>query len=258
MNKIQLYGDSIFCIDNFFDLSSEIIERAEKKGWNKSSPSGGGHGRTGKEDPRTNKFCIIYDKNIANSIWNKIKNVLPEDLSFIKKNIYFNSNSLGSEWKPVSIYDKFRIYKYDVGDSFPEHLDYKVRRRIVFDGKEYIQQSFFTLLIYLNDNFTGGETGYWPNHQGIHCRFLRNIEKQSSVKDHQVVVKPKTGKCVVQDQNILHEGLPTTKGIKYILRTDIIHQKEIIRNKKIKVDLNKNIVGKWERIFETSCKNYAD
>ena len=58
MNKIQLYGDSIFCIDNFFDLSSEIIERAEKKGWNKSSPSGGGHGRTGKEDPRTNKFCV--------------------------------------------------------------------------------------------------------------------------------------------------------------------------------------------------------
>jgi hypothetical protein len=64
--------------------------------------------------------------------------------------------------------------------------------------------------------------------------------------------------CVVQDQNILHEGLPPTKGIKYILRTDIIYQRHIIRNKHIKINLSKDKIGEWERLFETSCKNYAD
>jgi hypothetical protein len=31
---------------------------------------------------------------------------------------------------------------------------------------------------------------------------------------------------VIQDQNIFHEGLPTTQGIAYILRTDIIYERE--------------------------------
>ena len=61
-----------------------------------------------------------------------------------------------------------------------------------------------SLLVYLNDDFENGETGYWPNHSGIHCRFLRDVEKQHSKKDHQILIKPKLGMCVVQDQNILH------------------------------------------------------
>jgi len=67
-------------------------------------------------------------------------------------------------------------------------------------------------LVYLNDDFEDGETGYWPNHNGIHCRFLREVEKQHSKKDHQVLITPKQGKCVIQDQNILHEGLAVSKG----------------------------------------------
>jgi len=60
---------------------------------------------------------------------------------------------------------------------------------------------------------------------------------------------------VVQDQNILHEGLPTTKGIKYILRTDIIHEREAIRSLGFSTKAKDS---GWERLFETSCKNYAD
>ena len=64
--------------------------------------------------------------------------------------------------------------------------------------------------------------------------------------------------CVIQYQNILHEGLPPTKGVKYILRTDIIYRKEVIRDKRIKVKLLNDKIGEWERLFEPSCKNYAD
>ena len=53
-----------------------------------------------------------------------------------------------------------RVYKYEVGEVFPEHIDYKVKRSVIKSGKEYVQQSFLTLLIYLNEDFEGGETGY--------------------------------------------------------------------------------------------------
>ena len=74
-------------------------------------------------------------------------------------------------------------------------------------------------------------------------------------KNHQVVIKPKAGLAVVQNQNILHEGLPPTQGVKYILRTDIIHEREVVRAAGVK---NNNKKLDWERLFETSCKNYAD
>tara|TARA_Y100001970_G_C14080166_1_gene774247 strand:- start:138 stop:920 length:783 start_codon:yes stop_codon:yes gene_type:complete len=256
--KNNLYGESIFSVDQILNNKEceNIIQLCNDKGWKKSSPSGGGHGRTGKEDARTNSFCVFYDNKLAENIWNKISPFLNKDLSYLGNNVYFNSNTKGSEWKPSFIYDKIRIYKYEPKESFPEHLDYKVKRNIKKGDEEVVQQSFLSVLIYLNDDFKGGETGYWPDHNGIHCRFLRNVEKQNCKKDHQVLIKPKTGLCVIQDQNILHEGLPTTKGTKYLLRTDIIHERDVKRNSKIINE--KDYTGDWERLFETSCKNYAD
>ena len=248
MSKINLCENRIITIDNILSREEcqKIISACEEKGWNKSAPSGGGHGRTGREDPRTNSFCVLFDEKIANSIWEKVKNHLEPDLAFLGENVYFNSITKGAEWKPSFVYEKLRIYKYNPGDAFPEHIDYKVKR----NREDSVQQSFMSLLVYLNDDFENGETGYWPNHSGIHCRFLRDVEKQHFKKDHQILIKPKLGMCVVQDQNILHEGLPPAKGIKYLLRTDIIHEKKVERKEKIN--------GDWERLFETSCKNYAD
>ena len=255
--KTQLHNEQIFTLDGAISTTEckAIIDRANTKGWNTSSPSGGGHGRTGKEDPRTNKFCVFHDTEISERLYDTVRSSLPPDLTFIGQNVYFHSVTKGAEWTPKFAYDKLRVYKYEVGDSFPEHIDYKVKRTIFRDGREYIQQSFLSLLVYLNEDFEGGQTGYWPDHNGIHCRFLRAEEKLGSKKSHQIMIKPKTGMMVVQDQNILHEGLPTLKGNKYILRTDIIHEREAIRSLGVS---NKAKDGNWERLFETSCKNYAD
>lgn len=256
----DLFEKRILTIDNVLSkkVCIELIKKCEEKGWNNSSISGGGHGRTGKEDPRTNSFCILNDDNIAEMLFQQVKNYLEPDLSFLGDNVYFNTITKGSEWKPSFVYNKLRIYKYNEGDVFPEHIDYKVKRNIKQNNEEFVQQSFLSLLVYLNDDFEDGQTGYWPNHNGIHCRFLRDLEKQQSKKDHQILISPKTGKCVIQDQNILHEGLPPKKGIKYLLRTDIIHERKIQRNSKVLLESKKDFVGDWERLFETSCKNYAD
>jgi prolyl 4-hydroxylase len=255
--KQDLYQNKLFTLDTLLTPleCKQIIDTANLKGWNESSPSGGGHGRTGNEDARDNQFTVFYDAHLSQKLMDKVRTHLPDNLAFLAPNVYFNSQTQGTEWSPAFVYDKFRVYKYNVGTAFPEHLDYKVTRRIFRNNDEYVQQSFLSLLVYLNDDFEGGITGYWPDHNGVHCRFLRNVERQCSVKDHQVAITPKTGLGVVQDQNILHEGTPTTKGVKYILRTDIIHERKVPHNPKIQKE-NKD--GDWERLFETSCKNYAD
>uniref|UniRef100_A0A7R9W649 Prolyl 4-hydroxylase alpha subunit Fe(2+) 2OG dioxygenase domain-containing protein n=1 Tax=Pseudictyota dubia TaxID=2749911 RepID=A0A7R9W649_9STRA len=137
------------------------------------------------------------------------------------------------------------------------------------DGCQYRQQSFISLVVYLNDDFCGGKTNFWLAHDGIHCRFLRDIED----KPPTLVVTPVTGSAILMDQNLLHEGSPVEKqGVKYILRTDIIFERQtaapVVSDVLLKRASKKNpeaeqeggviAVGDWERIFESSCKNYAD
>tara|TARA_R110002050_G_scaffold129882_2_gene251441 strand:+ start:608 stop:877 length:270 start_codon:yes stop_codon:yes gene_type:complete len=88
----------------------------------------------------------------------------------------------------------------------------------------------------------------------------------------QVKVTPKQGMCLLNDQNILHEGMPPTRGVKYVLRTDIIHEKhrplhprlqkereEQVRKGAMKERvLEEDREEEWEKMFESSCKNYAD
>ena len=65
-----LHQKQIYTIDNILNNQEckKIIDKANKKGWNDSSPSGGGHGRTGREDPRTNSFAVYHDKDLADKI----------------------------------------------------------------------------------------------------------------------------------------------------------------------------------------------
>ena len=74
MNKTQLFNDQIFTVDDFISTEqcTAIIDKCNTKGWNKSSPSGGGHGRTGNEDPRTNMFCVFHDTEMSSDLWDKI------------------------------------------------------------------------------------------------------------------------------------------------------------------------------------------
>ena len=110
------------------------------------------------------------------------------------------------------------------------------------------------MLIYLNEDFSGGTTNYWRNHDDIHCRFLKEVDDKSP--SH--YIQPRTGRAVLQEQTLWHEGAAPTSGTKYILRTDIIHEKYRPPHPKIKTQETKEHIGDWERIFEVSCKNYAE
>lgn len=264
ITKTLLCDEKIFTLDNYLtnEECDEFIKAAETRGFKDSSPSGGGHGRTGREDARTSQFCVLNNQSYADRLWTKVKDFLPPDLTHLSTTAYVNTDKIATETKPITVNPHVRIYKYDVGQQFPEHIDYKMKRRVWKNKKQYEQMTFMTLLIYLNDDFEGGQTGFWTQHDEIgkkeHCRFLRGIEN----KPHQIVISPKKGTAVINDQNLLHEGMAPTSGIKYVIRTDIIHEREIeisdrIRKYMKEEDFNDR-EGEWERIFETSCKNYAD
>ncbi|EOD29772.1 hypothetical protein EMIHUDRAFT_113561 [Emiliania huxleyi CCMP1516] len=129
------------------------------------------------------------------------------------------------------------------------------------------ERPFERVVVYLNQDFAGGQTGFWTSHDAPgkkeHCRFLRDCE----AKPHDLVVTPATGMACCMDQNLLHEGLPVTAGVKYVLRTDFVHERALpAPHPKLagrgggggNASPPPDGASEWERLFETSCKNYAD
>jgi len=186
-------------------------------------------------------------------------------MEWMPDNSYFNKDIGGREWTIAGCVDRLRFYKYKKDEEYPEHMDGSYSRTVTHynsDGSQqcFKQHSFLTLLIYLNENFEGGETRFYPDKQ--HCRFLRDIEDKQPV----YVIEPKQGMAVINIHNTLHEGSKVRSGIKYVIRTDILYQKPIESHRKLdkyqqqqKLDqTEKIVVGEWQKHFEPSCKMYHD
>ena len=224
--------------------------------------SGGGHGRTHREDPRNNEYTVITDAHMADRLFRRVAPLLPKTLEWMPENAYFTKDIGGREWTIAGCVDRLRFYKYSKDEEYPEHMDGSYSRTIV-DHREpkttRKQHSFLTLLIYLNDGFQGGETRFFPDKQ--HCRFLRDIENKQPVH----VIQPKLGMALINIHNILHEGSRVQSGIKYVLRTDILYEKLVEAHSKIEKyasttnnSKNEVTVSEWEKHFEPSCKMYHD
>lgn len=63
--------------------------------------------------------------------------------------------------------------------------------------------SFSTFMIYLNNNFKGGETTFSNN-----------------------IITPVTGMAIIFLHSLEHSGNPIIEGTKYVLRTDIMYKKK--------------------------------
>lgn len=245
---------------------SRLIAECEAKGYKPSPLSGGGHGRTGREGARTSQFLVKDDEDFAVMMWDRVKHAVPKDLRSIKPVPYMNltnPDTQGDEYKPVGVNPHLRFYKYDVGQYILKHDDYRMSRyRYDPDTDAYFYQiSFFTLLIYLNDGFQDGQTCFWTNYatEGStgHCRFLRGPD-ESKFAPHDLEVIPKTGYGLIQDHMIQHEGKPPLKKQKYILRTDILHEKPVPKDR-VTLKLRKGqMYSDWQRHYEPSCLHYTE
>ncbi len=237
-----------------------LIREAEKSGFQPSPPSGGGHGQTPRTGARTSQFYVKDNKELADILWERVKEFVPNSLRDIKQVPYMNSFTKGDEFKPIGVNEHLRFYKYDPGQFILKHDDYRMSRfRYDVNTDQYYEQmSFLTLIIYLNEGFQNGRTLFWTKFATVgttgHCRFKRDIEFTES----DVSIIPETGKAVIHDHMVQHEGEAPSKSTKYILRTDILHEKKVDKAK-IEEKFKKNqVYGEWHKHYEPSCLNYTE
>ena len=127
-------------------------------------------------------YRVIWDNPpFQDKVWESVKEHLPNEVDG------FQLSGLN---------ERFRFYRYEDGQQFRPHMDAPHR-------VSETELSKITLLIYLNEDFKGGET-------------MMILENK--------LIEPKAGRLFLFEQKVLHCGLPTTEGLKYVLRTDVMYK----------------------------------
>jgi hypothetical protein len=117
---------------------------------------------------------------------------------------------------------RFRVYRYVPGAEYRAHIDGAWPPSGILPDDTYVydasppgkkQSSLFTFLIYLNDEFEGGET-----------TFFLPAAREGTLNAYPV--KPVMGAVAVFPHGdprlaVLHEGTGVRKGAKYVIRTEV-------------------------------------
>lgn len=98
-------------------------------------------------------------------------------------------------WVACGFNERLRYYRYDPGEFFAPHRDGAFIR-----SREEL--SLFTLLFYLNEGFTGGDTVLQQN-----------------------PVRPATGLALCFVHRLIHASTTIVQGRKYVLRSDLMYRR---------------------------------
>jgi predicted 2-oxoglutarate/Fe(II)-dependent dioxygenase YbiX len=128
---------------------------------------------------RDNDRAIIVAPDAAQALWLAAKDFVPARFG---------------DWHAVGTNESLRFYRYDVGQRFEWHQDGLSKR----SNQEH---SKLTFMVYLNDDFEGGETSFAAAN-----------------------IAPKTGMALFFIHHLKHKGQPVTRGRKYVLRTDVMYR----------------------------------
>lgn len=188
MHKDCLDGDRIFVIHDFLtpEQCRSFVDRSERAGYEGATittPAG----FVMDKEIRDNARLMVDDAALAGELWQRARPFLPERID---------------DWRAAGFNERFRFYRYDPGQKFAPHFDGCFRRS---KGEE----SHLTFMVYLNDEFSGGETRFYSYESNLRAS-----------------VRPKRGMALVFIHNQLHEGAPVVTGRKYVLRTDVMYTLE--------------------------------
>ncbi len=180
MKKIEIHTE-IFLIEDFLTVEEcdAFLNRFEQEQFEQAKVNL--HGKQiMRKDVRNNDRYIFFDQELAEELWEKTKPYM---------------NKTFGSYEAIGLNEMFRVYKYTQGQRFKMHRDGSYHR----NNKEC---SYFSFLIYLNDDFEGGETEFY----GFST------------------VKPKKGTVLIFRHPHRHEGKELIKGTKYVLRSDIMYR----------------------------------
>jgi len=133
-----------------------------------------------RPDIRNNTRVMFDDHAVAAALFARIREAVPVRLH---------------GRRPVGVNERFRGYRYERGQRFAPHYDGAYRRSAT-------ECSALTLMVYLNDGFTGGETTF------LHF---------------DTTVVPQTGVALMFQHPLLHAGCEVASGVKYVLRSDVMY-----------------------------------
>jgi hypothetical protein len=169
---------------------------------------------------RESKRLLAFDEN--NCLTETIKQRLANDdlLSRIaSKGVApygFGNQSL--TWAPVDgeINPCFRFNYYCDSSGFDWHRDAQYTR-------DFDCRSSYSIVIYLNEGFSGGETVFMLPNSAPTPSGLSMPEELALIGDsyREITVKPRTGLAVIFDQRLIHRGNALT-GEKFLVRTDLL------------------------------------
>jgi prolyl 4-hydroxylase len=165
-----------------------LIKQSEEAQWLAATVNSVG-GRVVDASIRDNDTAIIHNDALAESIYSRLLRHVPTQMSR-------EENGKRVAVDVCGLYTPMRVYRYKTGQHFGLHRDQSYTR--AEDGA----RSFLTVIIYLNDDFSGGETEFPQQQQKI---------------------SPKQGAVLLFQHMLLHAGLHITQGVKYLLRTDVMY-----------------------------------
>lgn len=135
-----------------------------------------------RTDVRNNDRVMFDDVELARMLLERVRKDAPKDI----QGIFF-----------VGVNERFRCYRYKPGMRFAPHRD-----GAFFRNER--EQSCYSFLVYLNEDFEGGHTTF------------------ATVPE--ISIKPKTGMGLLFQHPIIHEGSLVTAGVKYVARTDLMYR----------------------------------
>ena len=180
MSEYEFINDNVFVVHEFLSHSEcdEYIQLAEAEGF-EEAPITTRKGPVMAKEIRNNERVMLDDEKRAKLLWSRVEAYVPQKIR---------------SWNASGLNERLRFYRYDIGQQFDWHYDGRFRR-------DETEQSHLTFMVYLNDDFEGGETCF-----------------------ESTDVCPKRGMALVFTHQIIHRGAPVVNGRKYVLRSDVMYK----------------------------------
>ncbi len=158
----------------------------------------------------------VTDTDTDRVIWQRVAHLMQQDAQD------YNGN------RPLGINARFRFYRYGEGDYFAFHTDGAWPGSRAIDGELVTnaypdRYSCMTFLIFLSDDFDGGETRFLVDGDTLNQRSRSGNERR------QVDVRTPAGGVLcfphgLHPWHCVHSSVPITRGTKYVIRTDTLFE----------------------------------
>ncbi len=143
--------------------------------------------------PETRHRVEVHDVSIAEMLWSRVAPTLAPLPAWFAGDAPDPDAAPIQAWHAVGCNPRSRFYRYEMGDRFSPHFD------LAWEPNP-TTRTFLTILVFLNEDYVGGGT---------------SIQGE--------VVQPITGRAVIFDHRLRHEGLTIERGTKTIWRSDVVY-----------------------------------